>query len=180
MPASKTILLIISGGIAAYKALDLIRLLKKDGHAVRCVLTRGGAQFVTPLSVTTLAGEKVYDDLWSLTDEAQIGHIALARQCDAVVVAPASADIMAKMAHGLADDLATTLLLACDKPVLLAPAMNHVMWSAAATQANVKTLTARGARLVGPVEGDMACGEHGVGRMAEPDDIKGAIDGLLR
>jgi phosphopantothenoylcysteine decarboxylase/phosphopantothenate--cysteine ligase len=172
----KRVLLIISGGIAAYKSLELIRLLRKNGLAVRCILTRGGAQFVTPLSVSALTEDKVYTDLFSLTDEAEMGHIRLSREADLVVVAPASADILAKMARGLADDLASTTLLATDKPVMVAPAMNVRMWQHAATQANLTTLLERGVRFVGPDEGDMACGEFGLGRLAEPDEIAAAIN----
>lgn len=171
----KRVLLIISGGIAAYKSLELIRLLRKNGLAVRSILTRGGAQFVTPLSVSALTEDKVYTDLFSLTDEAEMGHIRLSREADLVVVAPASADILAKMARGLADDLASTALLATDKPVLVAPAMNVRMWQHAATQANLTALLERGVRIIGPDEGDMACGEFGPGRLAEPDEIAAAI-----
>lgn len=171
----KRVLLIISGGIAAYKSLELIRLLRKNGLAVRCILTRGGAQFVTPLTVSALTEDKVYTDLFSLTDEAEMGHIQLSREADLVVVAPASADILAKMARGLADDLASTALLATDKPVMVAPAMNVRMWQHAATQANLTTLLERGVRFVGPDEGDMACGEFGPGRLAEPEEIAAAI-----
>ncbi len=173
--AGKRVLLIVSGGIAAYKALELIRLLTKAGCGVRCVLTKAGAQFVTPLSLQALSGEKVYTDLFSLTDESEMGHIELSRAADLVVVAPASADILAKMAAGLADDLATTLLLATDKPVLAAPAMNVRMWQHAATQANLETLAKRGVVIVPPDEGPMACGEYGPGRLAEPPVILGAI-----
>ncbi len=171
----KRVLLIISGGIAAYKSLELIRILRKNGLAVRCILTRGGAQFVTPLSVSALTEDKVYIDLFSLTDEAEMGHIRLSRDADLLVVAPASADILAKMARGVADDLASTALLATDKPVMVAPAMNVRMWQHAATQANLTTLLERGVRIVGPDEGDMACGEFGPGRLAEPDEIAAAI-----
>jgi phosphopantothenoylcysteine decarboxylase/phosphopantothenate--cysteine ligase len=171
----KRILLIISGGIAAYKSLELIRRLKERGCRVRCVLTAGGSKFVTPLSVSALSEEKVFTDLWSLTDEAEMGHIRLSREADLVVVAPASADILAKMAAGLADDLATTALLATDKAVLVAPAMNVMMWVHPATRANVTTLEARGVRRVGPDSGDMACGEVGAGRMSEPMAIVAAI-----
>lgn len=171
----RRILLIISGGIAAYKCLELIRRLRDAGVSVRCVLTRGGSQFVTPLSVSALSEEKVYTDLFSLTDEAEMGHIRLSREADLVVVAPASADIMAKMAHGLADDLATTALLATDKPVMIAPAMNTQMWAHAATQANFETLKSRGVLTIGPNAGDLACGEVGAGRMAEPHEILQAI-----
>ncbi len=171
----KRVLLIISGGIAAYKSLELIRNLRKSGLAVRCILTRGGAQFVTPLSVAALSEDKVYTDLFSLTDEAEMGHIRLSREADLVVVAPASADIMAKMVQGLADDLASTALLATDKPVMVAPAMNVRMWEHPATQQNLAELAKRGVRIVGPNEGDMACGEFGPGRLAEPDEIAAAI-----
>lgn len=164
----KRILLIVSGGIAAYKALELVRLLKKSGASVTAVLTRGGAQFVTPLSLQALTEEKVFQDLFSLTDESEMGHIQLSRAADLVVVAPASADILARMAAGLADDLATTLLLATDKPVLVAPAMNVRMWTHAATVANLQTLKNRGVAIVEPEEGPMACGEFGPGRLAEP------------
>jgi phosphopantothenoylcysteine decarboxylase/phosphopantothenate--cysteine ligase len=176
MLTGKRILLVISGGIAAYKCLELIRRLRERGASVRCVLTKGGAEFVTPLSLAALSEDKVYSDLFSLTDEAEMGHIRLSRAADLVVVAPASADILAKMAHGRADDLATTLLLATDKEVLAAPAMNVRMWDHPATQANIETLSARGVRFVGPVEGDMACGEYGMGRMAEPEAIRAAIE----
>lgn len=172
----RRILLIISGGIAAYKSLELIRRLRDRGAAVRCILTKGGAQFVTPLAVAALSEEKVYQDLFSLTDEAEMGHIRLSREADLVVVAPATADLMAKMAAGLADDLATTALLATDKPVLIAPAMNTFMWGHAATQANLRTLAARGIRMVGPNAGDLACGETGAGRMAEVPEIIAAVD----
>ena len=171
----KRILLIIGGGIAAYKCLELIRLIRKAGGAVTPVLTRAAAEFVTPLSVAALAGEKVYDHLFDLTDEAEMGHIQLSRVADLVVVAPATADLMAKMAGGHADDLATTLLMATDTPVLIAPAMNLRMWGHAATRRNLATLTADGISVVGPNEGDMACGEYGPGRMAEPGEIFAAI-----
>jgi phosphopantothenoylcysteine decarboxylase/phosphopantothenate--cysteine ligase len=175
----KRILLIVSGGIAAYKSLELIRRLRANGAAVRCILTRGGAQFVTPLSLAALSEDRVYTDLFSLTDEAEMGHIQLSRDADLVVVAPATADILARMAGGIADDLATTALLATDKAVLAAPAMNVRMWEHAATRANVETLAARGVRFVGPNEGDMACGEFGPGRMAEPDEIAQAVSDFL-
>lgn len=171
----KRILLIVSGGIAAYKCLELIRRLRERGASVRCVLTKGGAQFVTPLSLSALSEDKVYTDLFSLTDEAEMGHIQLSRDADLLLVVPASADILAKMAHGMADDLATTALLATDKAVMVAPSMNVRMWTHAATQANLTTLQARGVHVVGPVEGDMACGEFGPGRMAEPDAIADAV-----
>ena len=167
----KRILLIVAGGIAAYKCLELIRRLGDQGASVRCVLTRAGAEFVTPLSLAALSGEKVYDDLFSLTDEHEMGHIRLSREADLVIVAPATADIMAKMAHGLASDLATTLLLATDKDVMIAPAMNVRMWEHAATTDNLTRLRARGVRVIEPGEGPMACGEFGPGRMAEPAEI---------
>lgn len=171
----KKILLVVSGGIAAYKSLELIRLIKKAGASVRCVLTQGGAKFVTPLSISSLSGEQTYTDLWSLKDETEMGHIRLSREVDLIIVAPASASFIAKMAFGLADDLATTTLLAADKPVLIAPAMNHKMWEHPATRENISTLARRGIRTVGPRAGDMACGETGMGRMAEPDEIMDAI-----
>ena len=171
----KRVLLVVTGGIAAYKALELIRLLRKAGASVRCVLTRGGAEFVTPLSLQALSGDKVYTELFSLTDESEMGHIELSRSADLVVVAPASADFLAKMAHGRADDLAATVLLATDKDTLAAPAMNVRMWQHPATQANLATLSARGVTFVGPDDGDMACGEYGPGRMAEPEAIRDAI-----
>jgi phosphopantothenoylcysteine decarboxylase/phosphopantothenate--cysteine ligase len=175
----KRILLIVSGGIAAYKALELIRRLREKGAAVRCILTRAGAHFVTPLSLSALSGDKVYGELFDLTDEAEMGHIQLSRDADLLVVAPASADILAKMAQGRADDLASTALLATDKAVLAAPAMNVRMWEHAATRANLATLKARGVLTVGPNEGDMACGEYGFGRMAEPHEILAAIEAAL-
>jgi phosphopantothenoylcysteine decarboxylase/phosphopantothenate--cysteine ligase len=170
------ILLIVSGGIAAYKALELTRLLIKAGYGVTAVLTEAGARFVTPLSLQTLTGNRVFTDLWSLTDENEIGHIELSRAADLIVVAPASADILARMAAGLAPDLATTLLLATDTPVLVAPAMNVRMWQHLATQANVALLSARGIGFVGPDEGEMACHEMGPGRLAEPAAILAAIE----
>src|SRR6476619_5127795 len=175
----KRLLLIVSGGIAAYKALELIRLLRARECAVTCVLTEAGAQFVTPLSLQALSEGKVYTDLFSLTDESEMGHIQLSRSADLVVVAPASADILAKMAAGLAGDLASTLLLATDKPVLVAPAMNVRMWQHAATVANMALLVARGIHVVGPDEGAMACNEFGPGRLAEPPAILDAIEALL-
>jgi phosphopantothenoylcysteine decarboxylase/phosphopantothenate--cysteine ligase len=171
----KRVLLIVGGGIAAYKALELVRLLRKAGIAVRPVLTAAGAHFVTPLSLSALAEDKVYDDLFSLTDEAEMGHIELSRSADLVVVAPATADLMAKAANGLAGDLASTVLLATDKPVLMAPAMNVRMWTHAATRRNLDTLRGDGVQIVGPGEGAMACGEFGFGRMAEPHEIFEAI-----
>jgi phosphopantothenoylcysteine decarboxylase/phosphopantothenate--cysteine ligase len=175
----KRILLIVSGGIAAYKALELIRLLRGRGHGVTCVLSTNGAQFVTPLSLQALSESKVYTDLFSLTDESEMGHIQLSRSADLVVVAPASADILAKMAAGLADDLASTLLLATDKAVLVAPAMNVRMWLHPATQANMASLRARGVLVVGPDEGAMACNEFGPGRLAEPPAILAAIEAIF-
>ncbi len=176
---TKSVLLIVGGGIAAYKALGLVRLLRKAGIGVRPVLTRAGAEFVTPLSLAALAEAAVRSDLFSLTDEAQMGHIELSRAADLVVVAPATADLMAKCAGGLAGDLASTALLATDKPVLMAPAMNVRMWLHPATQRNLATLKADGVRFVGPDEGAMACGEFGAGRMAEPEVIFEAIQALL-
>ncbi|MCC6918281.1 MAG: bifunctional phosphopantothenoylcysteine decarboxylase/phosphopantothenate--cysteine ligase CoaBC [Alphaproteobacteria bacterium] len=176
---TKRILLIVGGGIAAYKALELTRALRKRGHAVRAILTRAGAEFVTPLSLASLTGDKVYQDLFNLTDESEMGHIELSRSADLVVVAPATADLMAKAAHGLAGDLASTTLLATDKPVLMAPAMNVRMWRHAATQRNLAQLKADGVGFVGPGEGEMACGEFGPGRMAEPEAIAQAIDAAL-
>tara|TARA_R110002072_G_scaffold98992_1_gene217809 strand:+ start:2312 stop:3532 length:1221 start_codon:yes stop_codon:yes gene_type:complete len=172
----KRILLIISGGIAAYKSLDLIRRLRERGAAVRCVLTDSATQFVTPLSVSALSEDRVYGDLFSLTDEAEMGHIQLSRYADLLVVAPATTNIMAKMAHGIGDDLATTVLLATDKNVLVAPSMNVRMWEHAATQANIATLKSRGIRFAGPTEGAMACGEFGEGRMLEPLEIVAEIE----
>jgi len=177
--ADKSILLIIGGGIAAYKALELIRTLKKRGIASRCILTRAGSEFVTPLSVSALSGDKVYGELFNLTDEAEMGHIELSRSADLVVVAPATADLMAKAATGLANDLASTTLLATDKPVLMAPAMNVRMWEHPATQRNLATLKGDGVHFVGPDKGDMACGEFGPGRLAEPDAIADAVERLL-
>ncbi len=179
MLASKRILLIIGGGIAAYKSLDLIRRLRERGADVTAVLTRAGSEFVTPLSVSALAGEAVHTDLFDLTTEAEMGHIQLSRSADLVVVAPATADLMGKMAAGLANDLASTLLMATDKPVLLAPAMNVRMWDHPATQRNLSVLQGDGVGVVGPNEGDMACGEFGPGRMAEPLEIVAAIEGAL-
>lgn len=175
----KRILLVVGGGIAAYKTLELIRRLRERGGAIRCVLTKAGAQFVTPLSLGALSEDKVYTDLFSLTDEAEMGHIRLSREADLVVVAPATADLIARMAGGLADDLATTLVLATDKPVLIAPAMNVRMWEHAATRRNLARLEADGVAVVGPDVGPMACGEFGPGRMAEPADILAAIEAKL-
>jgi phosphopantothenoylcysteine decarboxylase/phosphopantothenate--cysteine ligase len=173
------VLLIVGGGVAAYKALELARLLRRANIAVGAILTKGGAQFVTPLSLGALCGEKVYQDLFALIDDADMGHIELSRSADLIVVVPATADLMAKAASGLADDLASTTLLATDKPVLMAPAMNVRMWLHPATQANLASLTARGVLFVGPVEGSMACGEFGVGRLPEPPIILEAIQAAL-
>ena len=177
--SAKRVLLIVGGGIAAYKALELTRMLRRAGIAVRPILTRAGAEFVTPLSLSALAEEKVYSELFSLTDEAEMGHIELSRSADLVVVAPATADLMAKAAQGLAGDLASTTLLATDKPVLMAPAMNVRMWTHAATQRNLATLKADGVQFVGPDDGAMACGEFGPGRMAEPAEIFAVIQAAL-
>ena len=174
-----SVLLIIGGGIAAYKSLELIRRLKERGANVRAILTRAGAEFVTPLSIGSLTGEKVFQDLFSLTDEAEMGHIQLSRSADLVVVAPATADLMAKLANGHANDLASTALLATDKRVLMAPAMNVRMWNHPATQRNLATLKADGTIFVGPGDGEMACGEFGPGRMAEPLEIVAAIEQAL-
>jgi phosphopantothenoylcysteine decarboxylase/phosphopantothenate--cysteine ligase len=179
MPAAKRILLVIGGGIAAFKVLELARILRRRGYAVRGVLTQAAQHFVTPLSVSALTADKVYTDLFSLTDEAEMGHIELSRDADLVVVAPATADLMAKLAGGLANDLASTLLLATDKPVLMAPAMNVRMWLHPATMRNRATLEADGVTFVGPDEGEMACGEFGPGRLAEPEVIAAAVDRML-
>jgi phosphopantothenoylcysteine decarboxylase/phosphopantothenate--cysteine ligase len=175
----KRILLIVGGGIAAYKAAELIRLLKKRGHAVRCVLTESGHHFVTPMTLAALSEDKVYTTLWDLKDEAEMGHIQLSREADLIVVAPATADLLARMAGGLANDLATTVLLATDKPVLAAPAMNVRMWGHVATARNVARLRADGVTVMEPDEGPMACGEFGAGRLPEPDAIAAAIDAML-
>jgi phosphopantothenoylcysteine decarboxylase/phosphopantothenate--cysteine ligase len=176
---NRRVLLIVGGGIAAYKVLEVVRLLRKADIAVRPVLTRAGSEFVTPLSLSALAEDKVYADLFSLTDQAEMGHIELSRSADLIVVAPATADLMARAAAGVADDLATTTLLATDKPVLMAPAMNVRMWEHPATRRNLATLKADGVRFVGPDEGPMACGEFGFGRMAEPETIFDAIRAAL-
>lgn len=170
-----SILLIISGGIAAYKSLELVRALKKAGIRVIPVLTKGGAEFITPLSLATLTGEPVHQELFSLDEESEIGHIRLARMADLVVIAPATAHIMAKLAAGLADDLATTILLATDKPIIIAPAMNPYMWSNPATQANIALLKSRKIEFLGPESGDMACGEDGIGRLLDPLILSDAI-----
>jgi len=172
---NKSILLIISGGIAAYKGLELLRQLKRAGATVRCILTKGGAQFITPLSVASLSEEEVYTDLFSLKDETEMGHIRLSREADLIIIAPASANLLARMAQGEAEDLASTTLLAANKPIMIAPAMNQEMWAHPATQTNLKTLSERGILQVGPASGDMACGETGLGRMSEPGEIFEAV-----
>ncbi|MCW5745449.1 MAG: bifunctional phosphopantothenoylcysteine decarboxylase/phosphopantothenate synthase [Alphaproteobacteria bacterium] len=179
MLSGKRILLIVTGGIAAFKCHDLIRRLRERGAEVRCVMTEAATRFVTPLSLQTLSEDKVYADMFSLTDESEMGHIELSREADLLVVAPATADILAKMAAGLADDLASTVLLATDKAVLVAPAMNVRMWAHPATQANVMTLGGRGVLFVGPNEGPMACNEYGPGRMSEPLEIVAAVEGYF-
>ena len=179
MLKGKRILLIVAGGIAAFKSLELIRRLRERGASVCCVLTEAGAKFVTPLSLQALSEDRVYSDMFSLTDESEMGHIQLSRDADLLVVAPATANILARMAAGMADDLAATVLLATDKPVLAAPAMNVRMWTHAATVANVETLKRRGVHFVGPNDGAMACNEFGPGRMSEPEEIADAIEGLL-
>jgi phosphopantothenoylcysteine decarboxylase/phosphopantothenate--cysteine ligase len=175
----KRILLIVGGGIAAYKACELARLIRKAGGSVRCVLTAGGAQFVTPMTLAALSEQPVHTSLWDLKDEAEMGHIQLSREADLLVVCPATADLMAKMAAGIADDLATTLLLATDKPVLAAPAMNVRMWQHAATRRNVAQLRRDGVTILEPDEGEMACGEYGPGRLPEPEAILAAIRARL-
>jgi phosphopantothenoylcysteine decarboxylase/phosphopantothenate--cysteine ligase len=169
--AQPRILLVVGGGIAAYKSCELVRLIKKGGGDVTCVLTEGGAQFVTPMSLAALSGNQVHSSLWDLKDEVEIGHIQLSRQADIVVVCPATADLMAKMATGIADDLGTTLILATDKPVLAVPAMNVKMWEHEATQRNVQWLKKAGVRVMQPEEGEMACGEFGTGRLPEPEMV---------
>ncbi len=179
MLTNRRILLIVAGGIAAFKCHDLIRKLRGQGAHVRCVLTDAGARFVTPLSLQALSEDKVYTDMFSLTDESEMGHIQLSRDADLLVVAPATADILARMAAGMADDLAATVLLATDKPVLAAPAMNVRMWTHAATVTNIETLKKRGVTFVGPNDGAMACNEYGPGRMSEPAEIVTAIEAML-
>ncbi len=179
MLKDKRVLLIVAGGIAAYKALELVRRLQDQGARVRGILTAGGANFITPLALAALTGDKVHENLFSLTEESEMGHIRLARDCDLVAVVPATAHLMAKMAAGMADDLAATVLLATDKPILLAPAMNVAMWNHPATQANRALLDKRGVRFVGPGAGDLACGEVGSGRLAEVPEILAAIAALL-
>lgn len=177
--AGRRILLVVAGGIAAYKSLDLIRRLREQGASVRCVLTKAGAQFVTPMSLAALSEQPVYEDLFALTDDHGMSHIRASREADLLVVAPATANLIAKMAHGLADDLASTLLLAADKPILIAPSMNLVMWNHPATQVNLATLIGRGVRQVGPGAGDLACGEEGDGRLAEVPQIIAVIEAAL-
>ncbi|HOP18554.1 MAG TPA: bifunctional phosphopantothenoylcysteine decarboxylase/phosphopantothenate--cysteine ligase CoaBC [Amphiplicatus sp.] len=176
---NRSVLLVIGGGIAAYKSLELIRELARRGVKTRAILTRAGAEFITPLSVASLTGEKCFTDLFDLTDEAEMGHIELSRSADLVVVAPATADLMAKAANGLANDLASTALLATDKPVMMAPAMNVRMWEHAATQRNLSTLKDDGVAIIGPDKGEMACGEYGPGRMAEPAAIADAVEAFF-
>lgn len=177
--SQRRIVLIVTGGIAAYKSLDLIRQIREYGGQVRCILTSAACQFVTPLAVSTLSENRVYQDLFSLTDEAEMGHIRLSREADLLVVAPASADFLAKMATGQADDLATTTLLATNKPVVVVPAMNPQMWHHPATQTNIATLKTYGIHFIEPQQGLMACGEIGIGRMAEPQNIIETISHLL-
>ena len=175
MTKPKHILLVIGGGIAAYKTSELIRLIKKSGMTVRCVLTESGAQFVTPMTLAALSENEVHTTLWSLKDEAEMGHIQLSREADLLVICPATANLLAKMAGGVADDLATTLLLATDTPVMAVPAMNVRMWQHAATQRNIKQLRADGIFVMHPDEGDMACGEFGPGRLPDPEAIMAEI-----
>ena len=175
----KKLLLVIGGGIAAYKCLDLIRRLRERGVKIQAVLTKGGSEFVTPLSVSSLIEDKVYQDLFSLTDEAEMGHIRLSRENDLILVAPATADLMAKMACGIADNLATTTLLAANKPIMLAPTMNSEMWANPATQNNLNTLIERGILVINPADGDLACGEIGTGRLAEVAHIVGEIEAFF-
>ncbi|QIG52475.1 bifunctional phosphopantothenoylcysteine decarboxylase/phosphopantothenate--cysteine ligase CoaBC [Nordella sp. HKS 07] len=177
--SGRSVLLIVGGGIAAYKSLELVRLLKQRQAKVTAIMTKAAGQFVTELSLASLTGEKVYTDLFSLTDEVEMGHIQLSRSADLIVVAPASADLMAKMAQGLANDLASTTLLATDKKILIAPAMNVRMWQHPATARNLSLLKADGVRIVGPNDGEMACGEYGPGRMAEPVEILAAIEAFF-
>jgi phosphopantothenoylcysteine synthetase/decarboxylase len=174
------LLLIVGGGIAAYKSLELVRLLRKGGHEVTPVLTKGGEHFVTAMSLSTLAESPVYSSLWDLKDEVEIGHIQLSRSADFLLVCPATADLLAKMAAGIADDLATTLLLATDKPVVAAPAMNVRMWQHPATRRNIEQLKADGVRIIEPATGEMACGEAGPGRLPEPDEILDSLSDLLK
>ena len=179
MTDSRNILLIVSGGIAAYKALDLIRRLDERQIGVQCILTAAGSKFVTPLSLSALSGKKVYTDLFSLTDEQEMGHIRLSREADLIVVAPATANLIAKAANGIGDDLASTVLLAADKPVLFVPSMNARMWQHPATQRNLAQLGQDGAQFLPPNDGDLACGEIGTGRMAEPEVLFAEIQRRL-
>jgi phosphopantothenoylcysteine decarboxylase/phosphopantothenate--cysteine ligase len=174
------VLLIVGGGIAAYKSLELVRLLKKAGHEVSPVLTKGGEHFVTAMSLGTLAESHVHSSLWELKDEVEIGHIQLSRSADFILVCPATADLLAKMAAGIADDLATTLLLATDKPVVVAPAMNVRMWQHVATRRNIAQLKADGIKVIDPGDGEMACGEFGPGRLPEAQDIMDRLADLLK
>ena len=180
MLSGKNFLLIISGGIAAYKSLELIRIITKNGGDVKCILTRGGSQFITELSVASLSGNAVYTDLWSLKDETEMGHIRLSRETDMILVAPASANLLARMANGLSDDLAATTLLATDKPVMVCPAMNQQMYQNPATQHNIDTLRKRGILVVEPACGDMACGETGIGRLPDPEYIVEKLIGFFK
>jgi phosphopantothenoylcysteine decarboxylase / phosphopantothenate---cysteine ligase len=179
MSQSKRILLIVGGGIAAYKSLELVRLLRRQGISVRAVMTKSAAEFVTPLSLGVMTEDQVYSDMFDLKDEREIGHIQLSRQTDLIVICPATANILAKMAAGIADDLATTVLLATDKPVLAVPAMNVRMWNHAATQRNLKQLAEDGIIIMQPDEGSMACGEFGPGRLPEPPDVAARICAIL-
>ena len=174
------ILLIISGGISAYKSLELIRIIKNDGNSVSTILTKGGEKFVTPLSVAAISNEQVYQNIFSLKDEIDMGHIQLSRESDIIVVAPASANIIARTANGLADDLASTVILASNKPIVFAPAMNTQMWNNPATKRNILFLQENGVNFVGPEPGDLACGEHGLGRMTEPQEIYKHLLSLIK
>ena len=174
------ILLVISGGISAYKSLELIRIVKNDGNEIKSILTSGGEKFITPLSVAAISNEKVYQDIFSLKDESEMGHIQLSRESDVIVVAPASGNIIAKSANGIADDLASTVLLASNKPIIFAPAMNSMMWNNPATQRNIESLRKDNINFIGPEPGDLACGEEGLGRMSEPKDIYKYILSILK
>jgi len=174
------ILLVISGGISAYKSLELIRIVKNDGNEIKSILTSGGEKFITPLSVAAISNEKVYQDIFSLKDESEMGHIQLSRESDIIVIAPASANIIAKSANGIADDLASTVLLASNKPIIFAPAMNSMMWNNPATQRNIESLRKDNINFIGPEPGDLACGEEGLGRMSEPKDIYKYILSILK
>ena len=174
------ILLVISGGISAYKSLELIRIVKNDGNEIKSILTSGGEKFITPLSVAAISNEKVYQDIFSLKDESEMGHIQLSRESDIIVIAPASANIIAKSANGITDDLASTVLLASNKPIIFAPAMNSMMWNNPATQRNIESLRKDNINFIGPEPGDLACGEEGLGRMSEPKDIYKYILSILK